>query len=46
VTRIPVKPSGQDHLKIDAMVATIMAYAAASVEPPPARADIALEFWD
>ena len=46
VTRIPVKPSGQDHLKIDAMVATIMAYAAASVEPPPARAEIALEFWD
>ena len=42
----PCRPTGQDHLKIDGMVAALMAHAISGVEPPPARADIALEFWD
>lgn len=40
ILRSPVKPSGQDHLKIDGMVAALMAYAASTAEPEPLPADM------
>ncbi|VWX51771.1 terminase large subunit [Novosphingobium sp. 9U] len=40
IMRSPVKPSGQDHLKIDGMVAALMAYAASTAEPEPPPAEL------
>lgn len=42
----PGKPTGQDHLKIDGMVAALMAYAQASVIPAPPPAPLELMWLD
>ena len=40
----PCKPSGQDHLKIDGMIAALMAHAASKADAPAPAAPIEL-FW-
>lgn len=37
VLKSPCKPTGQDHLKIDGMIAALMGYAAANKAPEPER---------
>lgn len=42
----PCKPTGQDHLKIDGIIAALMAYAASSVAPAPPPAPVEVIFLD
>lgn len=46
IMKSPSRPTGQDHLKIDGIAATLMAYGAYSVAPPPARVPLVLEWFD
>jgi phage terminase large subunit-like protein len=46
ILKSPCKPTGQDHLKIDGIIAGLMAYAASNVAPPPPPVDVEFFFLD
>ena len=46
ILKSPCKPTGQDHLKIDGMIAGLMAYAQSNIAPPPAPVPVEMILLD